>query len=381
MQSFKSIKKIQLTIVSLFIISGVAYANPIGDIIEHTGVAQITRDSENLAVSDASLPNIELYDQAETANGRMLIEFLDKAELALKEHTEVYIDEVYYDPDPSKSKMAMRMVMGTARFASGKLNLVNKNNIDISTPTATIAVRGTDFTTTIDELGRSLIVLLPDEFGGPSGVITVFNEGGEVILDNAFQATMVSTISSPPTNPVTIQNLTPAMIDNMFIVNPPQEVKQAVEEAARDDVNQDQGILDVDFLEFNELEQDALKDTEGDLEFTELDIDLLDVDFLQDLLDVIEALERTVARLDDQQASTTGPIKLNGATFGFNKDSQFNIFEQDGDIVFYRNVNGVINIVIGAGGSGFLDTRVDGYEGIITFGSGDGIEIIINQSN
>ena len=381
MQLFKSIKKIQLTIVSLFIISGVAYANPIGDIVEHTGVAQITRDSENLVVSDASLPNIELYDQAETANGRMLIEFLDKAELALKEHTEVYIDEVYYDPDPSKSKMAMRMVMGTARFASGKLNLVNKNNIDISTPTATIAVRGTDFTTTIDELGRSLIVLLPDEFGGPSGVITVFNEGGEVVLDSAFQATMVSTISSAPTNPVTIQNLTPAMIDNMFIVNPPQEVKQAVEEAARDDANQDQGILDVDFLEFNELEQDALKDSEGDLEFTELDIDLLDVDFLQDLLDVIEALEKTVARLDDQQASTTGPIKLNGAVFGFNKDSQFNIFEQDGDIVFYRNVNGVINIVIGAGGSGFLDTRVDGYEGIITFGSGDGIEIIINQSN
>ena len=381
MQLFKSIKKIQLTIVSLFIISGVAYANPIGDIVEHTGVAQITRDSENLVVSDASLPNIELYDQAETANGRMLIEFLDKAELALKEHTEVYIDEVYYDPDPSKSKMAMRMVMGTARFASGKLNLVNKNNIDISTPTATIAVRGTDFTTTIDELGRSLIVLLPDEFGGPSGVITVFNEGGEVVLDSAFQATMVSTISSAPTNPVTIQNLTPAMIDNMFIVNPPQEVKQAVEEAARDDSNQDQGILDVDFLEFNELEQDALKDSEGDLEFTELDIDLLDVDFLQDLLDVIEALEKTVARLDDQQASTTGPIKLNGAVFGFNKDSQFNIFEQDGDIVFYRNVNGVINIVIGAGGSGFLDTRVDGYEGIITFGSGDGIEIIINQSN
>ncbi len=381
MQLFKLIKKIQLTIVNLLIISGVALGNPIGDIVEHTGAAQITRDSENLIVSDTSLPNIELYDQAETANGRMLIEFLDKAELSLKEHTEVYIDEVYYDPDPSKSKMAMRMVMGTARFASGKLNMVNKNNIDIQTPTATIAVRGTDFTTTIDELGRSLVVLLPDEFGGPSGVITVFNEGGEVILDKAFQATMVSTISSSPTNPVTIQNLTTAMIDNMFIVNPPQEVKQAVEEAARDDSNQDQGILDVDFLEFNELEQDALKDTEGDLEFTELDIDLLDVDFLQDLLDVIEALERTVARLDDQQASTGGPIKLNGAVFGFNKDSQFNIFEQDGDIVFYRNVNGVINIVIGAGGSGFIDTRVDGYEGIISFGSGDGIEIIINQSN
>ena len=383
MQLFKSIKKIQLTIVNLFIISGVLHAqDPIGDIVEHIGSAQITRDSEQIVVVGANLPSIELYDQAETANGRMLIEFKDKAELALKEHTEVYIDEVYYDPDPSKSKMAMRMVMGTARFASGSLGMVNKNNIDIQTPTATIAVRGTDFTTTIDELGRSLVVLLPDEFGGPSGEITVFNEGGEVILSRAFQATMVSTISSPPTNPVTIQNLTPAMIDNMFIVNPPQEVKQAVEEAAKDDANQDQGILDVDFLEFNELENDALADSEEDLEFSELDIDLLGVDFLVDLLDVIEELDRTIAKLGDQQASSgSGAFKLDGATIGFNKDSQFNIFEQDGDIVFYRNVNGVINIIIGAGGSGFMETFVDGYEGVISFGTGEGIEIYINQSN
>ena len=382
MQLFKSIKKIQLTIVNLFIISGVLHAqDPIGDIVEHIGSAQITRDSEQIVVVGANLPSIELYDQAETANGRMLIEFKDKAELALKEHTEVYIDEVYYDPDPSKSKMAMRMVMGTARFASGSLGMVNKNNIDIQTPTATIAVRGTDFTTTIDELGRSLVVLLPDNFGAPSGVITVFNEGGEVVLDKAYQATMVSTISSPPTNPVTIANLTPGLIDNMFIVNPPKEVKTAIEEQARDEQDQDQGILDVDFLEFNELETDALKDAESELEFSELDINLLDVDFLPDLLDIVEELVKTTQKLSDTQDTGTGPFKLEGAVIGFNKDSQYNIFEQDGNIVFYRSVNGVINIIIGAGGAGFIDTRVDGYEGIISFGTGEGIEIYINQSN
>ena len=41
---------------------------------------------------------------------------------------------------------------------------------------------------------------------------------------------MVSSIETPPTSPVTIQNITPAIIDNMFIVNPPTEVKQAIEE-------------------------------------------------------------------------------------------------------------------------------------------------------
>ena len=381
-RQFKLIRKIQLTIVSLFLSIGLVYADPIGDIVESTGVGKIVRQNEDINV-DGIMP-IVLYDRAETAMGSMLIEFIDNAELALKEHTEVYIDEIYYDPDPNLSKMSMRMVMGTARFASGSKGLINKANIDIQTPTATIGIRGTDFTTTIDELGRSLIVLLPDINGDPSGEISVSNLAGTVILNQPYQATMVSTMDSNPTNPVTITGLTPSMIDNMFIVNPPTEVKQAIEDQARDEQDQDSGMLDVDFLEFNELEQDALKDSEEDLEFSELDIDLLDVDFLRDLLDVVEALEKTRVVLADAQAGAGGSLagfRLKGATIGFNKDSQFNIFEQDGNLVFYRNVNGVINIIIGAGGSGFLDIATNDYEGVLQFNDGDGIEIFIRQTN
>ena len=381
-RQFKLIRKIQLTIVSLFLSIGLVYADPIGDIVESTGVGKIVRQNEDINVS--GIMPIVLYDRAETAMGSMLIEFIDNAELALKEHTEVYIDEIYYDPDPNLSKMSMRMVMGTARFASGSKGLINKANIDIQTPTATIGIRGTDFTTTIDELGRSLIVLLPDINGDPSGEISVSNLAGTVILNQPYQATMVSTMDSNPSSPVTISGLTPSMIDNMFIVNPPSEVKQAIEDQARDEQDQDSGILDVDFLEFNELEQDALKDSEEDLEFSELDIDLLDVDFLRDLLDVVEALEKTRVVLADAQAGAGGSLagfRLKGATIGFNKDSQFNIFEQDGNLVFYRNVNGVINIIIGAGGSGFLDIATNDYEGVLQFNDGDGIEIFIRQTN
>ena len=381
-RQFKLIRKIQLTIVSLFLSIGFVYSDPIGDIVESTGIGKIVRQNEDINV-DGTMP-IVLYDRAETAMGSMLIEFIDSAELALKEHTEVYIDEIYYDPDPNLSKMSMRMVMGTARFASGSKGLINKANIDIQTPTATIGIRGTDFTTTIDELGRSLIVLLPDINGDPSGEISVSNLAGTVILNQPYQATMVSTMDSNPTSPVTISGLTPSMIDNMFIVNPPSEVKQAIEDQARDEQDQDSGILDVDFLEFNELEQDALKDSEEDLEFSELDIDLLDVDFLRDLLDVVEALEKTRAVLADAQAGAGGGLagfRLKGASIGFNKDSQFNVFEQDGNLVFFRSVNGVINIIIGAGGSGFIDVATNDYEGVMQFNDGDGIEIYIRQVN
>ena len=240
MQLFNLIKKTQLTIVSILLISGVSYADPIGDIIESTGLSSLVRDQERLE-SKVNL-GVELYDTAETANGRMLIEFIDEAELALTEHTRILIDEVIFDPDPSKSKMTMRFVQGTARFASGKLALMNKQNIDIQTPTATIGIRGTDFTTSVGEIGRSLVILLPDENGDASGEITVTNQGGTITLDEAYQATMVSTLDSPPTQSVLINNITPSMIDNMFIVNPPTEVKEAIEEQVADDTNDDKGI-------------------------------------------------------------------------------------------------------------------------------------------
>ena len=254
---------------------GSLYASePIGSISEHTGEAYLTRDLDETPISVGDIiPPVLLNDTAETKNGRMVIKFLDDAALDMTEYTKAYLDTVYYDPDPSKSKMTMRFVQGTARFTSGRLGMVPKKNIDLSTPTAQIAVRGTDFTTTIDELGRTLVILLPDKFGGPSGIIDVFNDGGTTTLDQAFQATMVSSFDSPPTNPVTITNLTVSMIDNMFIVNPPQEVKQAIEDQVADDLNEDQGLLDVDFLEFNELEGDAGLSNDALDEFSELDID------------------------------------------------------------------------------------------------------------
>ena len=361
---------------------GSVYAEPIGNIIEHKGSASLTREQgEELVVTGAFIPDVELNDTAETENGRMLIEFLDKAELSLTEHTRVYIDNVYYDPDPSKSKMTMNMVSGTARFASGRLGMINKQNIDISTPTAQITVRGTDFTTTIDELGRSLIILLPDENGDPSGTIEVSNNGGTVVLEEAYAATMVSSLDTAPTPSLTISNITPNMIDNMFIVNPPPEVRNALEEEYEDEQNQDQGILDVDFLEFNELEGDAGL-SRDELEFTELDVDFLDVDFLVDLLDVVEELIRTTEDLADVQAQQGGgQFTLKNAEVGFNKDSQYNIFEQDGDVIFFRNVNGTIRLAFDIGASARIDTAVEGYEGTILLNGGDDIIIVINQFN
>jgi len=380
MLQFRSIRKILLATASSLLLVGGAYASSIGGIVESTGVGSLVRESSDEVTADVG-QEIELNDTAQTAKGRMLIKFLDDAELSLIEHTKVFIDKVYYDPNPSKSKMVMKMALGTARFASGRLGMVDKKNIDISTPTAQIAVRGTDFTTTVDELGRSLVILLPDEWGEPSGEIIVSNEAGSITLTEAYAATMVSSVSSIPTQKVIIDNITSATIDNMFIVNPPREVREAIEEQLADENNDDMGALDVDYLAFDELEKD-FDDYADEGEYTRLDFDALSGDYLTDVQDVVEELIRTMEELEDVQDSQgSGKARLVNAKWGYNTDSQYSVFEEDGGIVFHRNVNGVISIRFLTGGGISLFTDVNGYKDTITADGGEEINVFVTQQD
>ena len=378
MQILISFRKI---LASSLLLIGSLHGEPIGEIVEYKGSAGLQRDGESTLVSANTEPEVLMYDTAKTQNGRMKIQFKGDQELDLTEHTKVWIDEVYYDPDPSKSKMAIRMAQGTARFASGFGGKIKKSNINISTPTAQIAVVGTDFTTSIDELGRSLVILLPDEFGNPSGKIIVSNAGGSVTLEEAYQATMVSTFDDSPTKPVTVNGIDGSMIDNMFIVNPPEEVTEQVAEESSNNENDSNNILDVDFLEFNDLEEDYFEDDE--LEYTELDRDLLDVDFLQDLLDVVLEIDRKVGIDAERKADPFGVARIEGTAFGFDKDTQYNTIVDKGlgQIWFYREVQGIISIKIPIYAQATIRTTTDEKGSLIKVGDGSSINITITQTN
>ncbi len=383
------IQKMQLLtlskkILAISLLSSTVYANEIGDITEHKGSGGITREGESFT-TELGL-GIQQMDAIETAKGRIKLTFLDDTVLRLVEHTEVVLTKYYFDPDNKKNNsLSMKFVSGTARFATGKLGLVPKENITLTTPTATIAVRGTSFTTTVDELGRSLVVLLPetectiDGDCSPSGAITVTNEGGVVTLTEAYQATMVSSYDQIPTQPVVLQNLTMNMIDNMFIVSPPEQITEAVNE----EQGRNSGDNSTSLLDFTELDQDLLKeDWDGeDLEYTELDMDLLDVDFLQDVLVAIE--EVNILKRSTQSAqSGSGEFDIQGTILGFDKNTQYSTIVDtgSGQIWFYREVNGIISVRVPIDGSTTLRSENEGKENLITVGDGQSVVIIINQS-
>lgn len=381
LQHIRILTLYSLTLTSAIFSIGSASAQssePIGDIVEQTGIASLVRTGgDEIVVTDEYVPGIQLKDTAVTGNGRMLIEFLDEEELSIIEHTRIYIDEAYYDPDPSKSKMAIRMAQGTARFTSGRGKRINKANINLSTPTAEIAILGTDFTTTIDEIGQSLIILLPDEeTGESSGKIIITNAGGTVTLEEAYQASVITSYDTAPSRPVVLSGIDTNMISNIFIVSEPKEIKQVKQEQGIMSENDNDNILDVDFLEFNELEKDYLDFDE--LEFSELDIDYLDVDFLQDILDVILVLDRA-SSLD--RSALTSEVSLDGTKLGFDSDTQYNTIldKGAGTIKFFRDVDGVISISLLLSQTATIRTISDQKESEIMLGDGQGIIINIIQ--
>jgi len=219
------------------------------------------------------------------------------------------IDDFVYDPKkPAAGKLALNMASGTVRYASGAIAKNDPSRVALNTPTATIAVRGTDFSATVDELGRSTIILLPSCPAGfkdverdcKVGSIEVITDVGKVLLDQAFQATKVESRGLMPLKPV-ILKIGEDAINNMLIVSPPRQLER--------NNNQTQlrvealGALDVDFLKENGLvnvfdlqEKEIFKDT--------LSRNFLDQNFLANVLDIINA--QMAAQLDLLNSTKSG---------------------------------------------------------------------------
>jgi len=337
----------------------------IGEISELRGNGEVLRSQGGDKLLAELALGILSNDDVRTGNGRMALTFVDDSILKLTEHSKIIVDEYIYDPNPSKSKLALRMASGTARFISGKLGKIDKKNISIRTPSANIAIRGTDFTTTVDEIGRSLVILLPNEDGTSSGEITVETAAGIEVLNQPFQATMVSVSEAPPTKPVKLINMTLGLINNLLIINPPEEVEDAVE----DQNTKSSNVLDVDFLEEN-FDEDELD--EDELEIDRLSIDLLSVDFLIDLLAFIEG---------EDEVSKIGDVTIEGIIAGYDPKAQVYSFVDGEMLTFFRSVENTVDLQIEKRSAYNIQILSAGKLIDITVnGGGDGT-IIINQSD
>lgn len=250
----------------------------IGKVTEQTGPTEIVRQKNSMPSKVGS--GVELNDTIITAKSKAKLSFEDNTTVNITEQSKLVIDDFVYDPKKGAGKIAMKVALGTARYTSGQIAKSSPQNVSVNTPTATVAVRGTDFSMTVDEMGRSLVILLPscneDKKMCVTGAITVKNDAGEVFMDQPYQATLVSSLNTPPSSPVTVQ-LDQNNINNMLIVSKPKEIEDKIRVEQKSIL--DKNDLDQDLLKFVDLDKNALED------FKELDRNALDVNFLFNFLD------------------------------------------------------------------------------------------------
>jgi FecR protein len=277
---------------------------------------------------------VEMQDEVKTTKGKVGITFQDNTQVQVNENSRLVIDDFVYDPKSTKGgKLAVNVASGTVRYASGQIAKNNPQAVAVNTPTATIGVRGTDFTATVDELGASTIILLPScPYGWidvardcKTGEISVTNDAGSVILNRPFQATKVETRGSFPTKPV-IVNLVPDAINNMLIVAPPKELKEDKTTTRA----QAKGALDVDFLKETGL-VNAFDAQQKEVYQNKLDRNFLNQDFLANILDIVNAQLAAQLNLLNTQKSGLLPdyVATTGVTVEVD-DLQVTLCRNDG---------------------------------------------------
>jgi hypothetical protein len=318
---------------ALLLLPITAYAN-IGKVADQKGNGAIERGRD--LVGSGVGTEVQSMDAAVTTNGTMRIDFVDDTRVDITQHSKLIIDEFVYDPANDIGSLSLKASLGTVRYASGQIAKKYKQNVKIRTPSANIGVRGTDFVMVVDEVGGSLITLLPScDTSGVcyTGEITVETDAGIVIMNQAFQATATTTSSQPPLPPKLL-DLTEDMIDSLIIVRkriPWVEDEAEWEKAKR----QAADILGVDFLEFGDLDLEVFQSDE-EIWHTELD----ETDFmLGDLLiDILEQLNIQLAQLFKDEFEKQ-EVDFSGVKLGFDTTTGIRITNVEPYYVFERYDN------------------------------------------
>lgn len=257
----------------LAIVCFLAYLNAwagIGTVSDTKGTAcSIERSKQKLPGDKGA--GIESMDTYVTGGCVANITFKDDTKVKVSENSRLLIDDFVFDPKASDAgKLALKVGMGTVRYASGQIAKNNPQQVNIKTPTATVAVRGTDFNMVVDEAGQSLVILVPSckneadvkqyelqENRCKVGKIEVTTLAGTVSLDKAFEATYVAGVSMPPTVPVVL-NTVESKIDSNLILAQPPEVQKAVKPQGKTqrELEEEQAIND----QMNRLQQRLKED-------------------------------------------------------------------------------------------------------------------------
>ena len=157
-------------------------------------------------------------------DGRAQIRFSDGAYVSLQPNTEFDIREYRYSGKPDGSESALfGLFKGALRTVTGIVGRVNRNKYQITTPTATIGIRGTGGLIQVNNDGSTLVT-------GTSGIWSLSNNGGSLDIP-------AGTAGFAGTN----RNTAPQPATGGPVIPPPQAAPQVPPSIVEGDVVNQQG--------------------------------------------------------------------------------------------------------------------------------------------
>ena len=127
----------------------------------------------------------------DTGTGRAQLRFTDGGFVSLQPQTQFRIETYGYDKDdPKQNSIVMNLLKGGLRTITGLIGKTNREGYKLQTSTATVGIRGTEFSITGFPDGSIL-------FHVADGAIDVANQAGSSTL-NGGQSATVSNQNSPP---------------------------------------------------------------------------------------------------------------------------------------------------------------------------------------
>ena len=173
----------------------------IGKVTTAEGAFTIQRGDQTIELEAGDF--IYLDDVISAGTTAVGIAFADETTMSVDPNSTMVIDDFVYDPEnPTTGSMNANVLEGNFSFVSGQIAKVGNDAMKVTTPVLTIGVRGTQVAGKANTEGEdNEIVLLPNE-DGSVGQIMIKNESGEVLLTEAYQATIITDPYTVPTVPV-----------------------------------------------------------------------------------------------------------------------------------------------------------------------------------
>ena len=161
----------------------------------------IQRGDQTLTLNEGDF--IYLDDVISAGGTAVGIAFADETTMSVDPNSTMVIDDFVYDPEnPTVGSMNANVLEGNFSFVSGQIAKTGADAMKVTTPVLTIGVRGTQVAGKANTDGEeNEIVLLPNE-DGSVGQVMIKNDSGEVLLTEAYQATIITDPYTVPTVPV-----------------------------------------------------------------------------------------------------------------------------------------------------------------------------------